>query len=89
VRIRERTQHSRGGVSMKNLMKAYIGNPVHLVMKGFDGSIDRLFGIMFQNGRRLFFRTGRHMLEINMKDIVEVAPFQRSKNYFKEALRAM
>lgn len=66
---------------MGEKINQHVGDPVYIVLKGFDGMNEKLFGILGHNGKRYYLRTDRDMLEFNVRDVVDLYPYMRLRNW--------
>jgi hypothetical protein len=65
---------------MGEILKAYVGNPVHIVLKGFDGLDEKLCGILGYDGSKYYLSSGSALMELNIRDVVQVLPLNRLRN---------
>ncbi|MDQ7821591.1 MAG: hypothetical protein RDV48_02215 [Candidatus Eremiobacteraeota bacterium] len=62
---------------MGDSLASLLGNPVYLVLRGFDGNDEWRFGVLGCNGTSYYLRTDSSLIAVNPRDIVEIYPFMR------------
>ncbi|GEM_PF-2434539 len=64
---------------MSEKIRDFLGDPVHVVLKGYDGIDEEHFGVVGCNGSRYYLRTDRSLMDLNLHDIVDLFPFHVKK----------
>lgn len=59
---------------MSKRIKPMPGNPVYIVIRGFEGIDVDLFGVLGYKGKKFFIRTNISLIEVNLRDIIYLQP---------------
>ncbi|MGV8120817.1 MAG: hypothetical protein AB2L14_13750 [Candidatus Xenobiia bacterium LiM19] len=64
---------------MSERIRDFLGDPVHVVLRGYDGVDEEHFGVVGCNGTRYYLRTDRLLMDLNINDIVDFFPYKAKK----------